>query len=581
MLAGVPGLDTSRLIAVLGDGVGPSPAVTGLLSGLGEQALPELIRALASGRDDVRDGAVTALAGMGQDAWSALVPLLSDPSHRVRLGAARALEGSGWIPVNPGKTFAYRSALGDWEAVAAMGPDAAPFLAEALRDPHPGVREQAARVLGRCGDAGSAPLLRDLLARDPEEEVRAAAAGSLGELADPPTVHALREALSDRSHAVRAAAAAALDALGWRSESDDERATHLVATAQWPALARLGAVAVPWLVRVLGDDHYEVRRGAGETLLGLGPVARPALVRAREGPDPAVRDEAAALLARMPGGPVVAPADAGDIPPAPPAAEPAPLPGEAGTADHAPAVAPELAPADRPPGPEDRPAALRRLGLLGDPAALGTLAAALYAGSPDERLAAAEALASMPPNRAVPALTGALLDPDPALRESVAASLGTLAAPAAMSFLIDCLADPDEGVRGVAFDALARAGPTAFPALVAALGRPEQEIRASAVDLLAHAGYAPRSDKEALALALGAEDWRCLSRFGEDALEPLAALLVHPDPTIRLGAVVALGGIPGERAADLVRQAYADPSPLVRNRAAQLLHLRRIGTPPG
>ena len=581
MLAGVPGLNTSRLVAVLGDGAGPSPAVTGLLSGLGEQALPELTRALGSGRDDVRDGAVTALAGMGRDAWPALVPLLRDPSHRVRLGAARALEGSGWAPAAPDETYALRSALGDWEAVAAMGPGVAPFLAESLRDPHPGVREQATRALGRCGDAAAVPLLQDLLASDPEEEVRAAAAGSLGGLADSRGIPALRGALADRSHAVRAAAAAALDTLGWRPESDDETAAHLVATAQWSALAGLGAVAVPGLVRVLGDDYYEVRRGAGETLLGLGPVARPALVRAREGPDPAVRDEAAALLARMPAGPVVASA-----------AESAPLLVETETADPEPALPPApaqepeappetVAPADEAPGPEDRPAALRRLGLLGDPASLGTLAGALYAGSPDERLAAAEALAAMPPDRAVPALAGALLDPDPALRESVAASLGTLAAPVAMPLLVDCLADPDGGVRGAALDALARAGPTAFPALVAALGRPEQEIRAGASDLLAHAGYAPGSENEALALALGAGDWRGLSRFGEDALDPLAALLAHPDPALRLGAVVALGGIPGERAADLVRQAYADPSPLVRNRAAQLLRLRRTETPPG
>lgn len=571
MLAGVPGLDTSRLVAVLGDGAGPSPAVTALLSGLGEQALPDLLRALGSGRDDVRDGAVAALAGMGQGAWPALVPLLSDPSHRVRVGAARALEASGWTPANPNETFAYRSALGDWEAVAAMGPVAAPFLAEALRDPHPGVREEAARALGRCGDAGSAPYLRDLLALDPEEEVRAAAAGSLGELAGPQAVPSLREALSDRSHAVRAAAAAALDTLGWRPESDDETVAHLVATEQWPALGGLGAVAIPGLVRVLGDDHYAVRRGAGETLLGLGPVARPALVRAREGPDPAARDEAAALLARMPAGPVVATTDAGDAPPAPPAAGPAPLP--SGAAEPAPAVPAEFSPA-----PAEPPEAAAPLGAT---PSLGALAAALYAGSPAERLAAAGVLASMPPDRAVPVLAGALLEPDPALRESVAASLGTLAAPTAMPFLVDCLADPDEGVRGAAIDALARAGSAALPALVAALGRPEQEVRAGAADLLIHAGYVPRSDGEAIRLALGAEDWRGIGRFGEDALEPLAALLVHPDPAIRLGSVVALGGIQGERATDLVRQAYTDPSPIVRNRAAQLLRLRRAEAPPG
>lgn len=600
VLAGVPGLDATRLVAALDDGHGPSTTIADLLAGLGERALPELLRPLASGHDELRDGAVLALTGMGPAAWPALAPLLHDPSRRVRLGAARALEGSGWTPADARDAFALRSALGDWDTVAAMGSAAAPFLVEALGDPHPGVREEAARALGRCGDPGSILPLRDLLARDPEEEVRGAAAAALGLLADPRGIPAVRGALSDRSHTVRAAAATALDALGWRPESDDETAARLIATAQWPALVGLGIVAVPGLVRVLGDDYYEIRRGAGETLLTLGPVARPALERARDGSDPTIREEAAALLARMPAGPALPESAVADdrgspagalAPPVAAATEPPSSPDEREIAESEPAVLPvgapepETSPAAVAPGeeavePGDRPAALRRLGLLGDPTALGTLAGALYAGDPGERLAAAEALASMPPDRAVPALTGALLDPDPALRESVVVSLGALAAPAAMPFFVDRLADPDDGVRGAALDALTRAGPTAFPALVAALGRPEHEIRRSAADLLTHAGYAARSDQEALQLALGAEDWRGLAHFGEDALEPLAALLAHPDPSLRLGAVVALGGIRGERAADLVRQAYADPSPAVRNRAALLLHLRRTEKAP-
>jgi HEAT repeat protein len=582
VLADVPGLDTARVIAALGDGDGAAPAVAELLTRGGEQALPELLRALASVQDQVRDGAVLALAGMGSVAWPALVLRLRDPSRRVRLGAARALAGGGWAPADARDAFAFSSALDDWDTVAAMGSAATPFLTEALADPHPGVREAAARTLGRSGDPGGVPPLRDLLARDPEEEVREAAAAALGLLADPRGVSTLREALSDRSHMVRAAAAAALGALGWRPESDAETAAHLLATAQWPALAGLGAVAVPGLVRALGDDYYEVRRGAAEALLGLAPVARPALEQARVGPDPTIRDEAAALLARMPVAP--APAEPGvaggrDVP-----AGPLPPPGVTEPSEVLAAEPEELpvtvAPAEGAVEPEDGPAALRRLGLLGDPAALGTLAGALYAGEPAERLAAAEALASMPPDRAVPALTGALLDPDPALRESVVVSLGALGAPAAMPFLVDRLADPDDGVREAALDALARAGPAAFPALVAALGRPEHEVRAGAADLLMHAGYAPRSEREALRLAIGAEDWRGIARFGEDALDPLAALLTHPEPGLRLGAVVALGEMGGERAADLIRQAYADPSPAVRNRAARLLHLRRAGKPP-
>ena len=184
------------------------------------------------------------------------------------------------------------------------------------------MREAGARTLGRCADSGAVrPLLR-LLARDPEEEVREAAAQALGLLADPSAVPGLRAAVADRSHTVRFAAATALGSLGWSPASDDEMAALLIATAQWAALGRLGTAAIPRLVRALGDDHYEIRHGAGETLLALGIVARPALERARTDADPAVREEAAALLARMGPAPPGNGEEPADEPPAATAASP-------------------------------------------------------------------------------------------------------------------------------------------------------------------------------------------------------------------------------------------------------------------
>ncbi|MEN6518443.1 MAG: HEAT repeat domain-containing protein [Methanospirillum sp.] len=561
MLAAVPGLDTAQLIAALGEGGGGNPAVADLLAQGGERALPELLRALASGEGTVRDGAVLALVGMGPDAWPALVPRLRDPLRRVRVGAARVLEETGWTPPDAREAFAFRTALGDWDAVAGMGSAAVPFLVEALRDADPGVREEVARALGRCRDAAAVRPLVELLARDPEEEVREVAAAALGALADPSAVPALREALADRVQMVRLAAATALEGLGWQPASDEETLTLLVATAQWGDLGRFGPAAAPRLVRALGDDSYGIRRGAGGALLTLGAVARPALERARTDPDPAVRDEAAALLARM--GP--APPGTGEEPEAVPEAE------EPATGEEQPAAAePETGVEPEPeaeleaaPVPPEEPA----------PPTLADLAGQLFAGEPAERLAAAGALASMPPDRAVPALAGALLDNDPALREAAVASLGALATPVAMPLLVDRLADSDEGVRVASVRALA--GPSAVPFLVAALGRPERDVSTAAAGLLVRGGYAPSSDRKKLELTLGLEDWRGLARFGADAVEPLAALLVHPDPDLRLGAVIALGELEGDRPADLLRQAYADPSPAVRNRAALLLHLRR------
>ena len=546
MLAGVPGLDMARVTAALGEGDETVPVVAALLARSGERALPELLRALGSGQDRVRDGAVLALTQMGPATWPALVPRLRDPSRQVRLGAARVLGETKWKPYTAREAFAFHAALGDWESVAGMGPAAEPFLIDALGDPNSGVREAGARTLGRCGDSGAVrPLLR-LLARDPEEEVREAAAQALGLLADPAAVPGLREAVADRSHAVRFAAATALGSLGWSPGDDDETAALLVATAQWAALGRLGTAAVPRLVRALGDDHYGIRHGAGETLLALGIAARPALASARSDADPAVREEAAALLARMG--------------PAPP-----------GTGEE---------PADEPPAPGRGEPSDAEAGPVATPSqpSLTDLAGRLYAGSPAERRAAAGALASMPPDRAVPALAGALLDPDPALREAAVVSLGALATSEAMPLVVDRLADPADWVRTAAVQALVRAGAAAIPSLVAALGRPERDVRTGAARILEREGYTPPSGWEELGLTLGLEDWLGFARFGVDAVEPLAALLVHPDPDLRLGAVIALGEIGGDRAAALLRQASNDPSPAVRHRAALLLQLQRTGT---
>lgn len=980
------------------------PAVASLIARYGEEAIPELVRALASGREELRRGAVLALQQMGRTAWPALKPRLSDPSFRVRLGAAQALEQSKWTAADEREEFAFRYALEDWDAIVRMRKAAVPPLIGALRDPHFGIREEAIRSLGRIGDVAAFPPLAALLTRDPEEEVRAAAAEALGRLEEPRGIPLLRNALHDRSHAVRLAAASALETFGWLPETEEETIALLLATEQWPLLVRLGEPAVPALVRALADDYYGIRTGAGEALLGLGPIGRRALEEARLHANPTIRDGAIGLLVRagpaptalsaVPGsvetrgdqagdvempvedissaqehsflapapsrngpgsadpvlhprvdgslfarlatlatpeaggaplrtrisappsmhretairefidealrrgeeaghqspstellatldaalegmdpsirlvavevfgrlgpdavepligslrdsdhlvrcaavdalaglmdpratapllerlrtdgeeavrehaawalgesgdpdvvpalidalsdpylrvrsassaalillGPDILPAlrpvlSGGDLPAAIAAArtlgalrDSASVPGlldllvrnepEAGTAaiaalggigpaaassiaalaredgsstavrvravralaelgmaaedyltpladDHDPEVAdaartalesfrpggfggehpvppvssirevilptveedevtleawhrepgepvvtvpgpvptlhlvalgppeeetrkpgvdaaivpetestePERQEPDAPEPaselstpepptpdpvsillgalagtPEDAPSLLRRLGRTGDPRGLGVIVGRLFTGTPSERRAAAEALRSMPAEGAVGALTGALYDPDPEVREAAVSSLGALSTPGAMHLLVDRLADSDYAVHEAALSALARAGPRALEALIEALGRPEREVRSGVSQILREAGWTAPDESGALGFSLASEDWRSLARFGEEALEPLGSLLVHPDPDLRLGAVIALGGIGGDRATDLIRQAYADPSPLVRNRAALLLHERK------
>ncbi|HEU4753756.1 MAG TPA: HEAT repeat domain-containing protein, partial [Armatimonadota bacterium] len=87
------------------------------------------------------------------------------------------------------------------EALAALGPAAVPALCEALRSGEPGVRRQAAELLGEIGDRSAAGALAACF-RDADSEVRQKAAEALGLLADPATLPALREALRDEDAAV-------------------------------------------------------------------------------------------------------------------------------------------------------------------------------------------------------------------------------------------------------------------------------------------------------------------------------------------------------------------------------------------
>ncbi|HEY2841241.1 MAG TPA: HEAT repeat domain-containing protein [Pirellulales bacterium] len=69
------------------------------------------------------------------------------------------------------------------DALARIGNMAVPALIDALNDPNPDVRVEAARSLARMGDQGKAavPTLIERLS-DPNEEVRQASARALGQM---------------------------------------------------------------------------------------------------------------------------------------------------------------------------------------------------------------------------------------------------------------------------------------------------------------------------------------------------------------------------------------------------------------
>ena len=91
-------------------------------------------------------------------------------------------------------------------------PRAVEPLIAALKDENEYVRQAAAEVLGKIGDARAVePLIAAL--KDESFSVRAAAARALGEIKDPRAVEPLIAALKDESFSVRRAAAEALVSL--------------------------------------------------------------------------------------------------------------------------------------------------------------------------------------------------------------------------------------------------------------------------------------------------------------------------------------------------------------------------------
>ncbi len=179
-----------------------------------------------------------------------LVELLHDPHPPVREAAARS--------------------LGERAA-----PDALPHLTERLADPDDEVREEAAVALGRIGDPAAVGALARALVEDPREDVRKAAAWALGETESAPAVDRLAEALEQtrddhvRKEIVEALgetrrpeAVAVLEGL---LDQDDRRLQRRVLEA---LVAVESGEALDVLIRATRSDDRHLRRSATLALGG-------------------------------------------------------------------------------------------------------------------------------------------------------------------------------------------------------------------------------------------------------------------------------------------------------------------------
>ena len=219
-----------------------------------------------------------------------------------------------------------------------------------------------------------------------------------------------------------------------------------------------------------------------------------------------------------------------------------------------------------------RETAIAALGAVGGPAAVEALGGMVADDRSSVRQAAVTALVRAAGREAVPALSRALAHRDPTTRRCAADALGTLREPAAADAVKAALADSDKTVREAGVRALASIGtPEAASALVAGLGRGDRDLQAAIGAALRSFDWTPvqASDHVVHAVLHGRFDEA--TAHGAAAVEPLVAMLADLDPSMRRGALEALGRLGEARTAPAIGAAFKDRDAAVRQAAAEAL----------
>lgn len=417
-------------------------------------------------------------------------------------------------------------------------------------------RALAAELLGRVGNAKAVPALLETVraTRTEDADVRDIALRALARIADSGAIGQLAVALETAD--------------GWL-------APHLA-----DILVRHGEPAIAPLLAILDRRDRPTARAWAANVLGelRADSALPALLRGLDDSDDEVRAKSATALGRL-----------GDRI----------------------AVGPLLDHLLVDPAPFVRARIANALGHFGDSDVTDRLVHALGDSAWWVRMRSVEALERIGPAAEQP-LLGALDNADAGIRGRAAVTLERLGAAATLAssirneenageaaetlakfpsagareLIAELLVAPMESVRGVTLRALRRAGRRDLSPMIAevALSDPDPALRSAALETLAKfrapvaasiAVEAERSDPEPEVRAAAI---RALARQGsEGALRLVVAGLGNPEAVVRAAAIdeCARLGMPGVEHQVLSRL-DADPSPLVRERAALAVGLLRI-----
>ena len=252
MLAGAGPDAITPLVDVVrgGDGGKKSKAIA-TIAAIGGPAAVRALIGITKNRDEfVRRCAARALGEIADDkAIPALVRALRDDDVQVRSAAAESLKRLDFQPETTEQRAYFYVAVGQWDDVAKMGPDAIEALVAALKNGK--TRDKALQTLVSTGSQ-ALPTLVSLLS-DESGAMRTCAAEALGDIADAQAIPALIECLRHGDLNLRRAAFNALERLGWTPQPD-QRAEIAVALEEWWQLPELGADALPLLMRLIDDS---------------------------------------------------------------------------------------------------------------------------------------------------------------------------------------------------------------------------------------------------------------------------------------------------------------------------------------
>jgi len=255
--------------------------LTQVESALGIDVLLELLRDESK---SVRLYALRTVASVGESAAAAipiLQQLLKEKDPGIRFNAALALAGTGEgeaaLPILAetlinGDRLKRKAAAFVLRAMGPLARPALPALINGLRDQEKRVRSRCAGTIGRLGTAATDDAIHALLAaeRDDDPDVRRAATKALA-------IIGRERVQTAQKLAAEFEAGAFFPLFGFKPEEIPslifmlKDANSNIRAMAATALGHLGArEAIPDLMKLLHDQDEDVRRRAGDTLLGMG-----------------------------------------------------------------------------------------------------------------------------------------------------------------------------------------------------------------------------------------------------------------------------------------------------------------------